>query len=109
EGAGLKTRVSACARRGQTARHRQPGTVLDLVKAKPCRRPCGPALTRSARGAARAPWSGRKKARGAGRTKEVTETEKEEGREPDSVAHAVPRARTPHATWAGRREPLPFP
>ena len=27
----------------------------------------------------------------------------------DSVAHAVPRARTPHATWAGRREPLPFP
>ena len=69
------------ARRGQTARHRHAAdspacTVLDLVKAKPCRRPCGPALTRSARGAARALWSGRKKARGAGRTKEVTDDRK---------------------------------
>ena len=70
EGATLKTRPGMSATR-RAARHRQPGAVLDLVKAKPCRWPCGPALTRAARGAA-AERSGRRKAGGAGRTKEVT-------------------------------------
>ncbi len=56
----------------RAARHRQPGAVLDLVKAKSVVDgwPCGPALTRSARGAGDPLWSGRKNARGAGRTKE---------------------------------------
>ena len=63
----------------QRTPQRQSGTVLDLVKAKPVMAkrcsastgwPCGPALTRSARGAEHPLWSGRKNARGAGRTKE---------------------------------------
>jgi hypothetical protein len=57
----------------RAARYRQPGAVLDLVKAKSVVDgwPCGPALTRSARGTGDAPWSGRKNVRGAGSNKRI--------------------------------------
>ena len=64
EGAGGMT--------GASARPMQPGAVLALVKAKPFGWPCGPALTRAARGARDEKRSGRRNARGAGRTKEWT-------------------------------------
>ena len=74
QGAQLKRRAAALSATLRAARHRQPGAVLDLVKAKSVGDgwPCGPALTRSARRGAGDPlWSGRKNVRGAGRTKEL--------------------------------------